>query len=44
MYLSVGQSTDKADTVALLYCCISTLGDINSFGSIANTRTCDKIS
>lgn len=23
----------------LLYCCISTLGDINSFGSIANIKT-----
>lgn len=28
----------------LLYWCISTLGDINLFGSTANTRTCDKAS
>lgn len=28
----------------LLYRCISTLGDINLFGSTANTRTCDKAS
>lgn len=43
-FLSVGQSTDKAYTVALLYCCISTLGDANPFGSTANIRTCDKVS
>lgn len=34
----------QSTTVALLYWCISTLGDINLFGSTANTRTCDKAS
>lgn len=42
MYQSVEQFTDEAYIVALLSCCISTLGDINSFGSIANIKTVTK--
>lgn len=42
MYQSVEQFTDIAYIVALLSCCISTLGDINLFGSIANIKTVTK--
>lgn len=42
MYESVEQFTDKAYIVALLSCCISTLGDIDLFGSIANIKTVTK--
>lgn len=42
MYQSVEQFTDIAYIIALLGCCISTLGDINSFGSIANIKTVTK--
>lgn len=42
MYQSVKQFTNKAYIVALLSCCISTLGDINLFGSIANIKTVTK--
>lgn len=42
MYQSVEQFTDKAYIVALLSCCISTLGDRNLFGSIANIKTMTK--
>lgn len=38
MYQPVKQFTDKAYIVALRNCCISTLGDINLFGSIANIK------
>lgn len=42
MYQSVKQFTNKAYIIALLSCCISTLGDINLFGSIANIKTVTK--
>lgn len=42
MYQSVEQFTDEAYIVALLSCCISTLGDINLFGSTANIKTVTK--
>lgn len=42
MYQSVEQFTDMVYIVALLSCCISTLGDINLFGSIANIKTVTK--
>ena len=42
MYQSVKQFTNKAYRIALLSCCISTLGDINLFGSIANIKTVTK--
>lgn len=42
MYQSVEQFTDKAYIIALLSCCISTLGDINLFGSTANIKTVTK--
>lgn len=38
MYQPVKQFTGKAYTVASCDCCISTLGDINLFGSRANTK------
>lgn len=42
MYQSVEQFTDKEYIVDLLNCCISTLGDINLFGSIGNIKTVTK--
>lgn len=42
MYQSVEQFTDKAYIAALRNCCISTLGDINLFGSTANIKTVTK--
>lgn len=42
MYQSVQQFTDMAYIVVLLSCCISTLGDINLFGSTANIKTVTK--
>lgn len=42
MYQSVEQFTDMAYIIALLSCCISTLGDINLFGSIAKIKTVTK--
>lgn len=42
MCQSVEQFTDKAYLVALRNSCISTLGDINLFGSTANIKTVTK--
>lgn len=42
MYQSVEQFTDMPYIIALLSCCISTLGDINLFGSVAKIKTVTK--